>query len=440
MNKLHILLALLFCAQFAICQSDDETPATPTIGLNTPFTYQMMEPSQNLRKIGVLLDAKSQDKLAPKSLYVGFSIIGLADYQTTNRDSKFSYLMRHPTSNNQIGKVSSEIVLHSAQLSLTASVNDWISAYGELLYNPEQSFGQGTITALGRNQLQLRKGIILLGNLEKLPVYAALGKIDVPFGNMNSVSPFTNSTMWHAFGALTYGGVIGFKQSGLNVSLSAIQGGSQFRAANAPVSGTAVPSKVNNYAADINYKVNVSEDVSVKLGASYLKASAYCHSWPVVHFMPCEEANPAVTAYGEIELGDRTLIKGSFAKTQNEWPGTFNPNPPLNEFPASGVSAMDIGAKYRLNTQGEFIYDVSAEFSNFISGPEGSPWRLQSQLVLGLSAQTQSASKLFFELFSTQGYVPLNFVSGGNFDDPGTTHSDRDARGLGFVLGAMLSI
>ena len=55
-------------------------------------------------------------------------------------------VMRHPTSANQIGEEVSEAVLHSAQLGLTANVTPWLSAYAELLYDPEQSFGAGTVT------------------------------------------------------------------------------------------------------------------------------------------------------------------------------------------------------------------------------------------------------------------------------------------------------
>ena len=100
----------------------------------------------------------------------------------------------------------------------------------------------------------------------------ALGKIDAPFGQTDAVSPFTNSTMWHAFGGLGYGAQLGLKTAGLNVSFMAIQGGAQFRALNAPVEGTAVPSRLNNYVADVNYTASINEDLTVRVGASYVHA------------------------------------------------------------------------------------------------------------------------------------------------------------------------
>lgn len=76
-----------------------------------------------------------------KKLIIGASLISILDLQKSNTDSKFAYLMRHTTPNNQIGKVVSEAAVHSFQLSISGNVNNWLGAYSELLYNPEQSFG-----------------------------------------------------------------------------------------------------------------------------------------------------------------------------------------------------------------------------------------------------------------------------------------------------------
>ena len=85
-----------------------------------------------------------------------------------------------------------------------------------------------------------------------------------------------------------------------------------------------------------------------------------------------------------------------------------------------------------------YAFTISAEFSNFVAGPEGAPWERQNQYVLGGALKIRNSSKLFLELFRTEGYAPLNFVSGGNFDDPGVTHSDRDARSHGIVFGGQI--
>lgn len=439
--KNYVLMLLLIIGSFSIATGQSQAVSqSPSFGLNSYFSYLMMEPNQNLRKVKLLVDSKSEGLIKDKSLSLGFSICGLLDYQKTNQDSKFGYLMRHPTATNQIGKHVSEATLHSATLGLTASLNSWITAYGELLYDPQQSFGTGTITSLTRNQIQLRKGFVVLGNTLKFPFYFSMGKADTPFGQTGSVSPFTNSTMWHAFGGLAFQALLGFDKYGINASFALVQGGAQFRAANVPVDSTSVPSRLNNFVADLNYKLSISNNFEVQIGGSYIKGCAYCQEWPVTHFMPCSENNPAFTFYGNIMIANRLYLKGGFASTLEVWPGTFNPAPPLNEFEASKVSSLDYGGIFQINPNGKYVFSLSGEFSNFVSGPDGSPWERQNQLVVGLNAQVEETSRFFIEFVKVDGYVPLNFISGGNFPDPGVTHSANDTRTLAFIAGVFLSI
>ena len=442
MKKLLLFALFLGMVQITFGQAEEaaplskETDVKATKGFVTwdsRYTYLMLEPVQNLRKVDVLLNEKKNGEIEEGNLIIWASLISILDYQSSNTDSKFAYLMRHPTSNNQIGKTASEAVVHSAQLSLTGTVTNWLTLYTEILYDPEQSFGAGTITALTRNQLQLRKGYVLIGDLDKVPVYLAVGQ-------MGSVNPFTNSTMWHAFGGLGYGALLGFDKGGFNASFMAIQGGAQFRALHVPVEGTNVPSRLNNFGFDANYTFKMGQKNRLRLGGSYLHGTAYCQGFPVFHFMPCEENNPALTAYAALDINNRFYLKGGFAKTADVWSGTFNPTPPLNEFEASKVSSLDIGAKYNFPAKGKVQYSLSAEFSNFVAGPDGAPWERQTQTVLGFSGLVKNSSKLFVEVFRTTGYAPLNWISGGNFEDLGVTHSDADARSVGIVIGGMITI
>lgn len=423
--------------------AQNDTTAIKTVGFNSEFTYKMLDQNQDPRKVNILLKEKSNGGIKNNSLIIGTSLISLFDYQHSDMDSKFSYLMRHPTASNQIGHDVSEVVIHSFQLSLTATVNSWLSTHAEMLYNPAQSFGSGTITSLGRNQISLAKGFVLIGNLDKFPVYAALGKMDAPFGQMGSVSPFTNTSMWHAFAGIGYGGQVGFEKYGLHAKFMAVQGGAQFRAMHTPVGdGTAVPSKINNYVADLNYSFNILSKLSIMLGGSYLHGSAYCQDFPVTHFSSCQENNPAYTYYGKLLFNDKLTIKGGFAKTTKVWKATHNPNPPLDVFPAVKVSSFDLGAKYDLNQSDKMKYTISGEFSNFLCGAEGSPWERQNQIVVGFASLINKSSKLFLEVFRTEGYVPLNFISGSNPNEPfpaGETHSIRDAYSIGIVVGAHVS-
>ena len=58
--------------------------------------------------------------------------------------------------------------------------------------------------------------------------------------------------------------------------------------------------------------------------------------------------------------------------------------------------------------------DFSVEFSRFESGASGSDWEKQDQLVFGASYFVTPSVNLFAEAIFVDGWVPLNFLSGGN--------------------------
>jgi hypothetical protein len=437
MKKLLIVGILITKIGFSQTEVVESGPSL--IDLNPRLSYLMTEPNQTFRKEIVLLEERQKEGLNHQGLILGTQLIAIGDYQKSNRNSKFGYLMRHPTSANQIGPEVTEAVIHSWKLSAIGTVNKWLASYVEILYDPQQNFGaNATITGINRNQLTLRQGYVLLGDLNASPLYFSMGKMNAPFGQQGSVNPFTNSTMWHAFAPLTYGAQLGVKTKNFNAVIMAVQGGAQFRSANTSVAGTNVPSRINNGIADINYTFNFGEKSKLKIGGSYILGCAYCLEFPVQHFNPCTEENPAYTVYAKYLVKDRLQIQGSWAKTVNEWSGTHNPTPPLDVFAAAKVSAMEAGAKYNFKLGGEVTYATSFEFSNFIAGAPGSPWEFQNQYILGFSALIKESTRLFIEGFRTEGFVPLNFLSGGNLP-PGETISDRGAKSHGIVIGAMLS-
>lgn len=420
--------------QMAEAHGDAGAASGGFVGFNPAYGFRVLDHAEGVNSKPLLILETIQDGGLNDTVTLSGSVTVLANYQSSNRNSKFAWLMRHPTSANQFGNHASEIVAHSAYLAATARVADDFTAYAELLYNPEQSFGSGTTTAISRNQVEMRKAFVMWGNLNERPVYVVAGKIDIPFGLNDTVSPFTNSTNWHAFAPLAYGGYIGYYGNGLHVRASAIGGGAQFRSANTSVGGTAVPSRVNNFAIDGNYTFAFGDDANLMAGGSYIHGSTYCQGYPVVHFRPCTDNVPAWAAYGRFNWGGLQLL-GEFARTTKVFPGSAVPNPanPLSRFEAVRVSSLTIGGRYSLPVESLPI-DVSMEFSNFVAGDDGAPWERQNQWVFGLSHYIVSNVNLFGEYIRTEGYVPLNFLSGGNFPD-GSSWSDRDARSNIFTVG-----
>lgn len=416
----------------------EETTAARFARTDSKFGYHILDPTTQInRKQRLILERRNDGTLTPDSLHLHGAVTAIANYQSSNRNDKFGYLMRHPTAKNQVGDTVSEATIHSAQLGFTGALGDWLTGHAVMLFDPEQSFGDGTNTDIGRNQLQMRRAYVLFGNLDKLPFYTSLGKMAVPFGLTDTVNPFSASTVWHAFGGLANGVTVGYANEGLNLSVMGIQGGAQFRAANSPVKGTAVPGRLNNFAADANYSFGLGSAGALLLGGSYQHGAAYCQGFPIVHFGACEENNPAFDVYGRLVYDDLTL-KGEFARTTEVWPGTFNPGMP--QFAASKVTSFDIGVKYRHGT-GAGPVDLSAEFSRLVAGPDGAPWERQDQFVLGTAWFARPNAKLFAEYIHVEGFAPLNFLSGGSVRDdrgevvPDQTHSDGSARSDVFLIG-----
>ncbi len=395
------------------------------------YAYEMLDPTTNINsKQKLLLEKRATGEIAANSIYLSSAVTAITDYQTSNTTDKFGWLMRHPTANNQRTKEVSEAVIHSAQLGITATRGDWTTAYFEFLYDPEQSFGAGTITNLNRNQIQLRRGYVLFGNLNESPFHLALGKMETPFGLTDTVNPFTASTVWHAFGGLAYAINGGYSAHGWDVSLMGVQGGAQFRSHNTPVDGSNVPSKLNNFVIDVRRTTTLDGGGSLMLGASYTRGSAYVQSFPVTHFSSGAEPNGAYDLYAKYQKGPLTLM-AEFAKTVDVWPGTFNPTIP--QFAASKVTSFDLGGKFRTRWFSSDV-DLSVDFSRFISGPDGSPWERQDQLVFGVATFITPSTKLFGEFIHTKGFAPLNFIS-GNPATPGVTVSEAGASSNIFVMG-----
>lgn len=421
-----------------------DQPELGTVGTSSSYAYRMLDHAENVNsKPQIQLQAIADGELDQR-VTISAAITGLIDQQWSNRDSKFGYLMRHPTSANQIGDTVSEAVLHSAQVALTARPTRGVTGYLELLYDPEQSFGTGTITALTRNQIQLRRGWIMIGDLERFPAYALVGKMDIPFGLNDTVSPFTNSTNWHAFAGLAYGAQLGVVAGGLHVRAMAVQGGSQFRAANMEVEGTNVPSRLNNFAVDGRYTLGLGgEGDALMLGASYLHGTAYCQGYPVFHFNPCSDNNPGVAAYGRLTYGP-VLLLGEYAQTTKVWDGSSVPDPsnPLSVFDPVKTRSFTLGGRFGFGEETFAMqsreFALSAEFSKFIAGADGSPWERQTQIVLGTSWLPVPNVNFFAEAIRIDGFVPLNFLSGGNFDD-GSTWSESGANSHVILTGAQIA-
>ncbi len=80
---------------------------------------------------------------------------------------------------------------------------------------------------------------------------------------------------------------------------------------------------------------------------------------------------------------------------------------------------------------------MSFEFSRFVSGDDARPGKA-GPVGSGRILFHQPSVNLFGELIRTEGWVPLNFLSGGNLPT-GESWSESDASTNVFTLGVQAS-
>ena len=416
------------------------------VGTKGDYAYIMLDHAENItNRQEVLIDFINSGTF-PSRFIFGGQITAIANYQTADEDSKFGWLMRHPTSANQVGETVSEAVVHSANLNVTASLGKNWHAYVELFYNPQQNFAaQSSITGLPRNNVNVRRAYVLYNDTQDNDFYASIGKMDIPYGLNDTVSPFTNSSSWHAFAGIAYGATAGYLNDSWHARFMAIQGGAQFRNANTSIKGTNVPSKLNNFAIDVRRTFAMEGgDNTLMVGASYQLGSSYCQEFPIKHFGACEDDNPAIAVYAKYNYG-KGIIIADYAETLDVWPGTLNPA--LPEFPAEEVIAFTLGVRHGFDAGYINPVELSFEFSRFEAGPSDSEWERVNQWVLGTSYFVNPQINLFAELSRTEGWAPLNFLTGGNCEGPNPlcdqmgpagVWTDKDSDTDVFLLGVQV--
>ena len=440
-----VLIATIFSCLSIQAQTLDEPSELKLNVLTDPiYSLAMLEELEQVNDKPYVLLSSFTDKpeCNLRCLIVSASVVGLVNFQTADVPRKFGWLGRQPADAPNDTKIS-EAVLHSVQLGLSAALSKNVGFHSEWLYAPSLSFNQNTNTDEQRNGVQVRKAYALWHSSadatnSKRQYFVSLGKMNVPFGQLESFSPFTKTMTWHAFAPLANGIRFGLKnklteRGSIQIDAMLVQGGAQFRAANTPVAESNEPQQLNNFAWNVKFMLYGKNDSIFSLGTSYLKGTSFCQDFPVRHFGACETANPAMTLYAKAQLKSMSFALES-ASTQDVWPGTHNPiQPQFLNFPASKVSSTALAAKYQLNGVDTF----SVEMSEFQAGVAGVPWSKQEQLVFGWARKSPSLGKFFAEYIQVTGFVPLNNISGGvnNNDQPIPTQSDSSAGSQVILVG-----
>ncbi|MFP6694734.1 MAG: hypothetical protein VB875_17050 [Pirellulales bacterium] len=319
----------------------------------------------------------------------------------TNTDGKFSYLGRFPPDFE--GDTATDARIVQANAGLTAHVNNWINLHSELLFSDVFTFPN-----FKQGSLQVRQAYAVLGDLTQSPWYMFLGKKNVTFGDMGTLSPFSQSVVWHYFGALHEGIGGGYAQENFDFSLMGINGGRGIRAADSIGRG-----KLNNFAANVTWRGGY-DTTQWYFGGGFLLGTIYDvdvaeHIDPNV-FGPY---NSAWDVHGQVRFGN-LILAGEVAATVKDWPVTSHPVIAYRAEAAYDACFMARAARY------------SVSWSEGIQGPSGSQFEFNRQLVLGIGVDLGPNAMFSLEYVRSMGFAPLIAI---------TAVSDRDVAQDSVVAG-----
>ena len=320
----------------------------------------------------------------------------------TNRTDKFSYLTRFPTDFE--GQHGTDARLLHGNAGVTGHIGNYIHIHSELLFSDVFSFRD-----FKQGSLQMRQAYAVFGDLDQTPWYAFLGKKNLNFGDMGTLSPFSQSVVWHYFGALHEAIGVGYEDGASNVTLSAINGGRGIRVADSNEKGD-----LNNFAANARYRLQYSKDCLLQLGAGFLYGTIYDSS--VAEHLDANafgECNPAWDVNSLLQLGNLTLA-GEFVSTLHDWPVTGHPVIAYRTEAAYSSFISEIPTRY------------SVSWSEGRQGRSGTQFEFNRQLVMGVGIKINPNALFTLEYVRSLGFAPLMNI---------TTVSDKDVKQDSFVVG-----
>ena len=384
---------------------DGDPTSSHFLHTDTPlFTEQLnFQNRQTDKELSIM---RNGNKWGDKThVLVGFQARFSTIAAHTNRSGKFSYLTRFPT--DFTGEHATDARLLHANAAVTGHVNESVHLYGELLFSDVFTF-----PSFNQGSLQVRQLYAVFGDLEASPFYAFIGKKNINFGDMGTLSPFSQSVIWHYFAALHESIGVGYEQEGLNVTLAAINGGRGIRVADSEDKGD-----LNNFAANGRYTIEYSEDAVLQFGAGFLYGTIY-DATVAEHLDPTAfgDHNSAWDVNAQLQLGDWTFA-GEFVTTVDDWPATGHPVVGYRTEAAYSSQIGSIPTRYSVSWS-EGRQEAPTTSSNTIA-----------QLVIGAGMELSPNALLTLEYVRSFGFAPLINI---------TTVSDKSVKQDSIVGGLTL--
>ncbi len=271
-----------------------------TIQTNPYHAADMLDWQENTTGKSVTLLVNRATGVLPKnSLTISGGLKGAYMWQKTDTAGQFPILSRFPFFSQGTDREAGVFAINNAALAFTGTFGDWTTVYMQPEYSETNFAGD-------QDELQLRKAFVVLGNLEKMPFYAAFGRKTIDFGNFDGYNPFTHTEAQHYFWAQSDQPVLelGYYKDGFKLSASAFSGGRQLRVAYA-----AENNNIQNFAVNAEKEFLLGGSKAFTIGGGYLHDTIYRNNWTAHTFRQIEEGTPpanfieyrnsAVTAFAE---------------------------------------------------------------------------------------------------------------------------------------------
>jgi hypothetical protein len=142
----------------------------------------------------------------------------------------------------------SDITLATVELSAGWQLDDWLRADLVFLYEEDDT-----------DPMDVDQAIITLGNTDEFPLFLQVGKMYVPFGNLDSFF-ITDPVVVDLAEAQETAGLIGFEKGGFSASLSAFNGDVE----------TSGENQIENLVAAASYGID-RENASLHFGVSWIR-------------------------------------------------------------------------------------------------------------------------------------------------------------------------
>lgn len=398
---------------------NDRIVSLGPLAINSAYAGEVVTWQKNVTEKPYLILKHSQaGDLNPNTLTVSGAFWGTWMHEQTNVPGKFPILSRFPFQHGRQDSESSRWILNNAAVALTGRVGDWVTLFGQGEFSD--------IEFIGQDQYQLRKAIVMIGNLDRSPFYGYFGRNTVDFGSMDAYNPFTHSVNNHSFRIDSDEPVLALGYApqsieGLNVVYTAIPGGRHLRVADSRGSG-----QFDNYAINASYRFDLNEDTRLKVGAGWLNSTIYNSSiphHPGAGFTNAIANSSTLTENGawdiHAEVRWRQLsIGGEYTATEDSWPSTNTRVTSLN-----GQIAYDfdlLGKASRLS----LVYGVNRQ------GPASTEYEELRQVAVGLETQVTDRISLGIEYVRNSAFVPLIRI---------TQVSDSDVQTDSLIVGGKLT-